>query len=189
VYSDETLPGYTYRQSDLPAAPIIFSFVASVDQLERWCGVPRRIDDVGTGFQRTFEEGRVKKIQKFFSVRENCSPTAIAVGFRSDPRIKLLAPDGSDLDSTSIGVTPRPAILRLEASLLDDLPQTVVDAEGVAWPADDAAVQALRARLTHLLQPGVSEESGEASDDPDGQGAVSIPQAPLVQESPGAHED
>lgn len=72
-----------YRQQE--RAPVQVAFVAPSAELLEWAGIPRRSDELLTGYQRFRDDERVRKeIVPFFQDPRNCSPTAIIVALRSD---------------------------------------------------------------------------------------------------------
>ena len=75
-----------YRQTKAPDGPYLLSFVAPVDDLREWAGVPRRVHS--DGFQRLKDDGRVSNITKFFAIPDSQSPTAIVVGISDHPVVR-----------------------------------------------------------------------------------------------------
>ncbi|MGG3471335.1 hypothetical protein ABES02_28175 [Neobacillus pocheonensis] len=72
--------GYAYRQSEDPNAPWLVNLVIPAEELLRWAGIPRRLNEDMIGFQRVDDPNRVIKAKKFFSMGLNQSPTALVVG-------------------------------------------------------------------------------------------------------------
>jgi hypothetical protein len=66
-------------------SPIEVAFVAhSLDILE-WAGVPRKSDEMLTGYQRFLNRHRINQdIVPYFQEPKNCSPTAVIVALRKD---------------------------------------------------------------------------------------------------------
>jgi hypothetical protein len=66
-------------------SPIQVAFVAHAGEILSWAGIPRKSDEMLTGYQRFLDEKRVDgQILPFFQNSENCSPTAIIVALRKD---------------------------------------------------------------------------------------------------------
>ena len=72
---------FAYKQSNHESANTILSFVASADEISEWSGVPRRTDQLLTGFQRADDPKRVERAKEFFKKPQNQSPTSLLVGF------------------------------------------------------------------------------------------------------------
>lgn len=84
--------GFAYRQSEDPTAPWIINFVVSAEELLRWAGIPRRINDDMIGFQRIDDKQRVIKAKNYFQMGINQSPTALVVGIHpaNDDEYKII---------------------------------------------------------------------------------------------------
>jgi len=66
-------------------SPIQVAFVAYAQDVLKWAGIPRKSDELLTGFQRFKDDERIdKQIVPFFQFPQNCSPTAIIVALRAD---------------------------------------------------------------------------------------------------------
>jgi hypothetical protein len=66
-------------------SPIQVAFVAHAREVLDWAGVPRKSDELLTGFQRFKDNNRIEtQIVPFFQFPQNCSPTAAIVALRSD---------------------------------------------------------------------------------------------------------
>lgn len=67
-------------------SPIQVAFVAHAGEVVRWAGIPRKSDELLTGFQRFKDDTRIDtQIVPFFSKSpKNCSPTAVIVALRSN---------------------------------------------------------------------------------------------------------
>jgi hypothetical protein len=79
-------PVLAFRQQD--EAPIQIAFVAHAEQVLRWAGVPRKSDELLTGFQRFRDNRRInEQIVPFFQNPKNCSPTAIIIALRGETGI------------------------------------------------------------------------------------------------------
>jgi len=103
-------PVYAYRQQS--KSPIQVCFVAPSDEIIYWSGVPRKSDELLTGYQRFLSKDRVdSEIVPFFNDPRNCSPTAIIVSLRSDTGIGKCKLNGADnIEAGEI----RPATLIIE---------------------------------------------------------------------------
>jgi hypothetical protein len=76
-------PAFAFRQQE--KSPIQVAFVARADEIVRWAGVPRKQDELLTGFQRFKDDTRInQEIVPFFRDEKNCSPTAIIIALRKD---------------------------------------------------------------------------------------------------------
>ena len=76
-----TVQGFTFQQNT--KSPKLFAFVASANDLIKFCGVARKSQDLLTNYQRTLDTVRVdKEITPFFRVPENCTPTAIVLSLQ-----------------------------------------------------------------------------------------------------------
>ena len=73
-----------YKQSSHDDANTILSFVASSNEIAEWSGVPRRTDQLLTGFQRVDDPKRVERAKEFFKKPFNQSPTSLLVGFMKE---------------------------------------------------------------------------------------------------------
>jgi hypothetical protein len=81
--TDYSYLAFAYRQALDASAPYLLSFVAPVDEIREWAGVPRR--DRSDGFQRLDDPARVGTIQNFFRLTDSQSPTSIVVGVTDNP--------------------------------------------------------------------------------------------------------
>ncbi|MEZ4218997.1 MAG: hypothetical protein R3E88_21205 [Myxococcota bacterium] len=72
-----------FRQQE--KSPLQLAFVAPADDLLTWAGIPRKSDELLTGFQRFRDKKRVdEEIVPFFQDDKNCSPTALIVALRKE---------------------------------------------------------------------------------------------------------
>jgi hypothetical protein len=110
--------GFTYKQN--PKAPDLFAFVASANELAKFCGVARKSEHFLQNYQRALDSDRVKKqVTPFFKMPENCSPTAIVLSLHDTPLAKI------DFEEVKIdGSSLRPKVLKITmtdpASLSDE---------------------------------------------------------------------
>ena len=75
-----------FRQQD--KSPIQVAFVAHSGDVVRWAGIPRKSDELLTGYQRFKDQDRVNQsIVPFFQDPKNCSPTAVILALRTDTGI------------------------------------------------------------------------------------------------------
>lgn len=66
-------------------SPIEVAFVANAHDILAWAGVPRKSDEMLTGYQRFLDRDRInQQIVPYFQEPKNCSPTAIVVALRRD---------------------------------------------------------------------------------------------------------
>lgn len=76
-------PVLAFRQQN--NAPVQLAFVAHAADVLQWAGIPRKSDELLTGFQRFRDDKRVEtEVVPFFQNPQNCSPTAVIVGLRRD---------------------------------------------------------------------------------------------------------
>ena len=79
---------YTYKViafRQQSKSPIQVAFVAHAAEVLQWSGIPRKSDELLTGYQRFLDDARVDtQITPFFQTPENCSPTAVIVALRKD---------------------------------------------------------------------------------------------------------
>ena len=74
--------GISFQQNS--GSPPLFAFVASSNDLIRFCGVARKSQNLLTNYQRALDERRVtEQITPFFRMSENCSPTALVISLQS----------------------------------------------------------------------------------------------------------
>src|SRR6267142_4291841 len=86
--SEVRMKEYTYQvvafrqQED---SPIQVAFVAHTAEVLEWAGVPRKSDELLTGYQRFIDSSRINtQIVPFFQDRHNSSPTSIVLALRRD---------------------------------------------------------------------------------------------------------
>jgi hypothetical protein len=78
-----TYPVFAFRQQN--EAPVQVAFVAPSGEILQWAGVPRKSDELLTGYQRFCDPNRVnQEIVPFFQDPKNCSPTAVILALRKD---------------------------------------------------------------------------------------------------------
>ena len=123
-----TASGFAYRQN--PQSPQLFAFVASSNELLRFCGVARKSEGLLANYQRALDKGRVEKeITPFFQDTSNCSPTAVVISLQSSSvaQIALDPPPGDGIkistltlefsDTSSLGGAE---LISLAKKFLDD---------------------------------------------------------------------
>ena len=129
-------------------SPIQVTFVAPAAEIIAWAGVPRKSDELLTGYQRFIDKARVdQQIVPFFQNPQNSSPTAIIVALRQD----------SGLGSCKLAELPQRA---------GEVIQTILNIE-----IDDDQIKsdkifecALAYVNQRVAQDSVSEETSEESD-------------------------
>src|SRR6266576_1934422 len=103
-------PVIAFRQQ--AHSPIQVAFVAHAGDILSWSGIPRKSDELLTGFQRFLDPNRVdQEIVPFFQNSSNCSPTAVIVALRRD----------SGLGSCKLEATPGQAGEIIQTKLSIDL--------------------------------------------------------------------
>ena len=91
-----TYEAFAFRQQE--KAPIQVAFVADAGEVIQWAGVPRKSDELLTGFQRFRDDNRInQEIVPFFQDPKNSSPTAIIVALRRDSSLGGCTIDPSDI--------------------------------------------------------------------------------------------
>jgi len=76
-------PVVAFRQQQ--DSPIQVAFVAYTAEVLEWAGVPRKSDELLTGYQRFIDRSRINsQIVPFFQDQHNSSPTSIVVALRRD---------------------------------------------------------------------------------------------------------
>jgi hypothetical protein len=102
-YSGEyefVIQGIRFRQN--PKSPIQFAFVASANDLVKFCGVARKSEGLLSNYQRAIDLKRVKtEVTPFFRNPENCSPTAIVISLQDTNLCSLSFASGSDMGGPS----------------------------------------------------------------------------------------
>lgn len=72
-----------FRQQD--KSPIQVAFVAHAADVLQWAGVPRKSDELLTGYQRFRDDKRIdQEIVPYFQNPANCSPTAAIIALRRE---------------------------------------------------------------------------------------------------------
>jgi hypothetical protein len=87
-----------FRQN--PLSPEQFAFVASANELIRFCGVARKSHGLLSNYQRAMDKDRVRdEVTPFFKDPHNCSPTAIVVSLQQTNVCEIeFATDGNESD-------------------------------------------------------------------------------------------
>lgn len=141
--------GIAYKQSNLPEAPWLVSFVAPAEELLTWAGIPRRSEHNLSGFQRAEDPVRIAKAKSYFQLPDNQSPTALVVGIHpaddAQRRVTLEFTGGVDTDSI------RPCRLSI------DFDPAALDLTG--------AIELVRRQLVHRLGAAPEEELDDEIED------------------------
>lgn len=154
-------PAVAYRQARDPNANWIVSFVTSADDLVQWAGVPRRTQQIVTGFQRLEDDARIKRAQEFFRMGLNQSPTALIVGIHpigpgSEKAVELRFLD-SDEDSSV-----------RQAELIVSYDDSEQNLEAIRARIREQ----IRIRLTQDAELDASDDSNEAQEDATEEAAI-----------------
>lgn len=156
-------PVLAFRQQR--GAPIQVAFVAHATDVLEWSGVPRKSDELLTGYQRFRDQERInREIVPFFQDPKNCSPTAVIVALRNDAGLGRCTLSGvGDLEPGEI----KPGTLEVSVDADLDDASTVMN----------AALAYVNARLEHDVSlpaevdaddPDADDAGGEdAQDDPE----------------------
>ena len=92
---------FVFRQRD--RAPLLVSFVAPAAEILAWTGVPRKSDELLTGYQRFRDKARIdNEIVPFFQNAQNCSPTAIILALRRKSALGACRLDMKDAEGRAI---------------------------------------------------------------------------------------
>ena len=96
--------GFTFQQNT--KSPKLFAFVASANDLIKFCGVARKSQDLLTNYQRALDTVRVdREITPFFRVPENCTPTAIVLSLQQTNVAEVeFKPAGNQAQSGPVAV-------------------------------------------------------------------------------------
>ena len=98
------------------------AFVAHAGDILSWAGIPRKSDELLTGYQRFLDEKRVdSQITPFFQTVENCSPTAVIVALRKDSSLGHCKLANESIEPGSIVHTTLTISLNDDALKTDDL--------------------------------------------------------------------
>jgi len=140
-----TYTGFGYRQSRNPSAPWIFAFVAPVEGIFEWAGIPRRSDANLSAFQRPEDPTRISQAKDFFNASINQSPTTIILGVHK-----------------SLAVT-----FRTGEQILDGIYQATLSITYNTSDNLDDLVSRLKGMITTRLNgPEESEAQDESEDEP-----------------------
>lgn len=148
---EKTYSVFAFRQQDL--SPIQVAFVANAADVLRWAGIPRKSEELLTGFQRFLDEQRVDtQIAPFFQSPTNCSPTAIIVALRKSSSLGGCSLDIDDIKTGQIV----PTTLRIKFD------ETAASTDQLF----DAALRYVSERLSHESLPNdilhtVNQDDGE----------------------------
>jgi hypothetical protein len=119
---------FAFRQQK--NSPIQLAFVAPAGQVMSWAGVPRKSDELLTGYQRFLDDVRIKtEVLPFFQNPMNCSPTAAIVALRKNAGMNgcdLRFHDGSD--DVGQGVVKPATLIINQIHYSDDSDQIFEDA-------------------------------------------------------------
>lgn len=108
-----TYKAYAFRQGE--ESPIQLAFIAHAADVIEWAGVPRKDDELLTGYQRFKDVARIEgQIAPFFANPKNCSPTAVIVALRKETGV------GSSLIDTSTIATDQIQEVTLTISIDDE---------------------------------------------------------------------
>jgi hypothetical protein len=117
-------PVFAFRQQT--GSPIQVAFVAPAGEILDWAGVPRKSDELLTGYQRFCDPNRVnQEIVPFFQNPMNCSPTAIILALRADSGFGTCTLDG--IENLAINQVMS-TTMRITLGTDDDDPQSVFNA-------------------------------------------------------------
>jgi hypothetical protein len=147
---------YTYdvlafRQQE--HSPIQVAFVAYAGEVMDWVGVPRKSDELLTGYQRFLDPNRInQQIVPFFQNPRNSSPTAIIVALRRDSGLGKCTLEASDVPAGKVILT-----------------KLHIEIDNTALDTDDVFVSALEYVNSRLAanSPSTSStvEDGESDED------------------------
>jgi hypothetical protein len=154
-----------YKQEASPDAPLLLSFVAPVNEIERWASVQGYIDETGHGFQRALDPTRRDEIAAFFDEPQNCSPTAVSIALREGTPCWL---------EPSVEINDRQHLIGGGATLHIEMEQELVELSGLSDEQHEeerlSHVEELRDRVLEFLRrSGINVEAEAAGlEDDDG---------------------
>src|SRR5258705_5651329 len=94
-------PVVAFRQQE--DSPIQVAFVAHTAEVLEWAGVPRKSDELLTGYQRFLDKNRINsQIVPFFQDQHNSSPTSIVVALRRDSGLGRCTLENSSVPSGEV---------------------------------------------------------------------------------------
>jgi len=173
---------FAFRQQD--DAPIQVAFVAPAGDVLRWSGVPRKSDELLSGYQRFRDDKRIdREIVPFFQDSRNCSPTAIIVALRSDTGIgecklaELNIPPGETV-STKLTITIDEKALQSKdvfSSALEYVKQRLAEDSSAADNDDDEAIGSddESSADDEYIDDTEEDQDEDEEDDDSGQGTTS----------------
>lgn len=92
---------FAFRQQE--ESPIQVAFVAYAGEIAEWVGVPRKSDELLTGYQRFLDKNRIdQEILPFFQNPKNSSPTAVIVALRRDSGLGKCILENTSIPSETI---------------------------------------------------------------------------------------
>lgn len=161
---EKTYDVIAFRQQN--RSPIQVAFVAHAGDVLSWAGIPRKSDEMLTGYQRFLDEKRVDtQIIPYFQTAENCSPTAVIVALRKDSSLgkcklanEQVAP--GEIVHTTLTITLDEAALKTD-KLFEVALQFVNDRLAI-----DSAKHVGEA-VTEELEEEIEEEETESDEDAD----------------------
>lgn len=108
-------PAFAFRQQD--DSPVEVAFVAHALEVLKWAGVPRKSDEMLTGYQRFLDNKRINQdIVPYFQEPRNCSPTALIVALRRDSGLGSC----SLADDVGVGeVVPTKLVIEIDEDALE----------------------------------------------------------------------
>ena len=123
--SKKTYPAFIFKQR--PDSPLQVVFVAPSNEIDSWARVPTKRTGNIRNFQRAQIDSHVKEVERFFTSRDNASPTAVVIGF--DPirsRNQIVTRDGENKIVKPTAITSgEPLLGSVEISWArDEDPQT-----------------------------------------------------------------
>jgi hypothetical protein len=99
-------------------APLQIAFVAFSNEVLTWAGIPRKSDELLTGYQRFRDPKRIdQEIVPFFQDSHNCSPTALIVALRREAGIGRCVLEPADV--TPGQVAPMTLTVELDETALE----------------------------------------------------------------------
>jgi hypothetical protein len=145
-------PVLAFRQQQ--DSPVLVTFVAPTGELVKWSGVPRKSDELLTGFQRFLDRKRVdQQVVPFFQDERNSSPTAIIVALRPD----------SGLGRCKLETLPSKAMEIISTKLVIEIDDEKMKTDAIF----EAALEYVESRLKLDGSPTKNEDQETLNSDED----------------------
>lgn len=147
---------FAFRQQE--KSPIQVAFVAHAGQMLEWVGVPRKSDELLTGYQRFLDKDRIdKEILPFFQDPKNSSPTAIILALRKDSGLGSCILQNSDVPVGEV----------ISTVLTINLDDAAIASDSVFHSAKEYVEARLNRDGVASAQPEIEEDEQDIEEDDD----------------------